>query len=268
MNIDNNIQSQWYKGNTPHFQKPSDITIGHGRNIHRCKHCGNLPASIKVAPLKYCIDSTGFEPEMGLCKDSNSNKFERLLKRHIRRFNNVAGSRFTFPDGTNKEIYRSAYLSESPLAIKELAQDRGVKVIINIHNNSKISTKEWIKKEEGIFRKYGGKKYIHIPDFNYKYLNIKEKEAVFEKIRKIVQLVLNSEGNVLVHCGGGEHRSGVIYAILHRCFHDISLETIIQEYKCHCAWENDHMIGGYHHQNVELIKDFPIESITGTPKSR
>lgn len=222
----------------------------------RCDLClPNFPPEIQVDPLKHCVEHNAFVP-FDKTKD-----YIECLKNHISKYHNVAGSLFTFPDGSKKEIYRSAYLFNSPRALQELVQERGVTTLINFHNTNRFDQTPWIEIEKNLFLTFGGINYIYIPDFNYKFNNEAEKQAVFDKITFILNLIQQAPGNVLFHCMGGEHRSGIIYGILHRIYHPVPIEAIIQEYKCHVAWQSEEQPGGFNPKNVELIKDYPIERI-------
>ena len=66
-----------------------------------------------------------------------------------------------------------------------------------------------------------------------------------------------SEGNVLIHCMGGEHNTGVIFAILRKLYQQVDLDVIIQEYKCHCGWVSDDTLNGVYQVNIDIIKEFP-----------
>lgn len=231
----------------------------------RCEIClRNIPEEIQVPPLLHCTEYTHYEPQLGLLKTDNPKLFETELKEHVKKYNNAAGMIVSFPDGTRKSVYRSGYLGENPEAIQELVKERHVETMINIHNTDKFDSGPWIEKEKALFYSYGGKEYIYISDFNYNFANAEQKDKVMQKIASIIKLIQQSEGNVLFHCMGGEHRSGIIYGVLHKCYHKIAMESIIQEYKCHAAWQSEEQPGGYNPNNEELIRDFPVEYLNHT----
>lgn len=224
----------------------------------RCEIClNNIPEEIQVPALNHCTEYTRFDPILSSFKGNNED-YQIILRSHLMKYNNVAGSKFVFPDGTTKEIYRSGYLGDCPEAMKELVQERKIETLINFHHTTKFDPTIWVETEKALFKACGGKNYIYITDFDYNFKNESEKRQVMKKITSIITLIRECEGNVLFHCMGGEHRSGIIYGILHKLYHSMTLEAIIHEYKCHTAWVSDELPGGYHLNNVELIEDYVI----------
>lgn len=222
-------------------------------NACRCEKCSqNIPLKIQVPPLTKCNEHTIFE-----MKEKEDPDFEQHLQQHIKKYQNVGGSVFTFPDGSTKVIYRSSFLCETPDALQELIQERHVETVINLYNTHLFDINPWVEKEKALCESFGCKNYINITDFNYNFNNDEEKQKVMEKITEILSIIRSSQGNVLIHCMGGEHRSGIIFGVLRKCYHPVSMEAIIQEYKCHTGGTNEELQCGYNAKNVELIMDYP-----------
>lgn len=138
----------------------------------RCEKCiKNIPENIQVLPLEKCTEYTRYESELGPAKEDGK-LFEKILKKRVARFNNVAGTIIIFPDGVKKEVYRSAFLSESPKSLEELVKKRKIKTIINVYNTDKFDITPWFEKEKRLFDSYGGSTYIHIRDFKYRYTSL------------------------------------------------------------------------------------------------
>ena len=79
-------------------------------------------------------------------------------------------------------------------------------------------------------------------------------------------------GHVLVHCGGGMHRTGMVVGVLERCWNGAPRETWEAAYKRHVAWESDAAPGGFEPANLAFIADFDCALLTKNretvPKNR
>jgi hypothetical protein len=64
------------------------------------------------------------------------------------------------------------------------------------------------------------------------------------------------EGNILIHCGGGMHRTGMVFGILRRCINKDSKETIEAEYRTHTDFISDSEPCGFEPLNLQFIQDF------------
>lgn len=65
-------------------------------------------------------------------------------------------------------------------------------------------------------------------------------------------------GGILLHCAGGMHRTGIIYALIRRHVNDDPIEDIIDDYKRHVDWKSDDQPGGFEALNVRFIKEFDV----------
>ena len=64
------------------------------------------------------------------------------------------------------------------------------------------------------------------------------------------------QGNILVHCGGGMHRTGMVVGVVQRCLAGASPEAIEAEYKYHVDYQSDATPNGYEAQNLRFVQDF------------
>jgi len=64
------------------------------------------------------------------------------------------------------------------------------------------------------------------------------------------------EGNVLLHCGGGMHRTGMLYGVLQRCLNKTPTDEIERGYKAHVAYSSEQEPGGYEPLNLRFIEEF------------
>jgi len=69
-------------------------------------------------------------------------------------------------------------------------------------------------------------------------------------------------GNIYFHCGGGMHRSGMVFALLRRCLNQDPMPLIEQEYKHHVGWISDAEPGGFESLNLRLVRDFDCSLLT------
>jgi hypothetical protein len=69
-------------------------------------------------------------------------------------------------------------------------------------------------------------------------------------------------GNIYFHCGGGMHRSGMVFGLLRRCINGDPLDAIEAEYKRHTGWSSPSSPGGYEALNMQLIREFDCSLLT------
>ncbi|MBF0301075.1 MAG: tyrosine-protein phosphatase [Oligoflexia bacterium] len=179
---------------------------------------------------------------------------EQVLKQ-----NNMGASIVKFASG-NKTVYRSSFLSGSESCISDLVKDGGVKTIVNLYGGEIENQNALAIKERGLLQKSGGDLYVNILNYDYKFSK-NPKETIFKKIKIIIKQIEMSEGNVLIHCYGGVHRTGIVYGVIQKCINKLPIETVIQEYKCHTAYENSEKVGGYESENEVVIREFPCDGL-------
>ncbi|MFK7974345.1 MAG: hypothetical protein AB8B66_05745 [Rickettsiaceae bacterium] len=176
--------------------------------------------------------------------------------------NNVDGSRFDFPNGP-KDVYRSAVLHSSIPCLKELVQNRGVRHIVHFEipflGDNKFKGELWQDTEKRYFEQLaenlGDITYTNITEYDYKNESPGTiVKRVAEIIRKIQAL---DDGAILIHCLGGEHKTGIVYGVMQKCINNVPISIIESEYKCHTAWRSDSKPGGYKRENIDVIRNFP-----------
>lgn len=65
-------------------------------------------------------------------------------------------------------------------------------------------------------------------------------------------------GNILVHCCGGMHRTGMIVGIIRRYVNDDPIESVLDDYRRHVDWKSAEHPGGAEELNMKFIKDFDL----------
>lgn len=86
-------------------------------------------------------------------------------------------------------------------------------------------------------------------------------QVVMQAVAAIVQEVLHPggqppAGNVLVHCGGGMHRTGMVVGIIERCVNHADPAVVETGYKRHVGWRSERDPGGFEPANLAFIQAF------------
>lgn len=63
-------------------------------------------------------------------------------------------------------------------------------------------------------------------------------------------------GNLYVHCGGGMHRSGMLFGAIQRCVNQEPMNRIEAQYKRHTGYRSEKQPGGYEPLNLRFIREF------------
>jgi hypothetical protein len=67
------------------------------------------------------------------------------------------------------------------------------------------------------------------------------------------------KGNLYIHCGGGMHRSGMLFGVVRRCINGDPMDRIEAEYRRHSGYVSEKNPGGYEALNVRFIREFDCE---------
>jgi hypothetical protein len=170
--------------------------------------------------------------------------------------NNIGGEVFNFQSG-KKVVYRSSILNGNPTCMKELTQDKNVATVIYLYNGPYVDEKEIPYQEKEIFTKYGGEFYINALDFEDTGNEAEITSSRNHKISDIIKYIAVSPKNVLIHCLGGMHRTGLIYGILQKCINHEPEEKIIEVYKKHVGYKSKDDAGTFYQEDIDTIKAFP-----------
>lgn len=180
--------------------------------------------------------------------------FQRELTEFVTRYNNLGGARFRLPTG-EKVIYRSSILTRNPACLSHLVQNASVASVVNLYSGNLIRERELAFDEETLFERFGGRSYVHILGFSDLPKPDQDLSAIHRDLAGILRMVGVLPGNVLIHCVGGIHRTGLVFGALQKCFGGESLDRIIADYTRHAGG----VVAGnpeYRSANVEIIRDF------------
>ena len=87
-----------------------------------------------------------------------------------------------------------------------------------------------------------------------------KRNAMILCARQIVEILRScANGNVLVHCAGGMHRTGMLVGIIRRYINKDPIELVVEDYKRHVAFESSERPGGYEESNVRFIRNFDLD---------
>ena len=90
----------------------------------------------------------------------------------------------------------------------------------------------------------------------------KDRSEAKRSVKKLIkeQILLPGgkppRGNILIHCGGGMHRTGMIIGILQRVINGTSMEEIAKSYSYHTGYRGKDKIGGFERGNLDFIAEF------------
>lgn len=73
-------------------------------------------------------------------------------------------------------------------------------------------------------------------------------------------------GNVMVHCGGGMHRTGMVVGVIERCLNGTSAGRVADAYRRHVAWRSAADPGGFEQENLDFIAGFDCGLLSGIGK--
>lgn len=68
-------------------------------------------------------------------------------------------------------------------------------------------------------------------------------------------------GNLLVHCGGGMHRTGMVVGVIERCINRADPAIVAAHYKRHVAYRDQQDPGGFEQRNLDFIEHFDCSLI-------
>ena len=246
-----------------------------------------------------CNDKVHWGYDLGKLRKTNFPEFERLVVYNVAETSNMGASRFHFPSGI-KTVYRSSFLSGKVFkgavpykkiekgdypegkvvggarqCLQHLVEKENIRQIVNLYDGSfktKYALSFW---EKNLFLKTTLDKngrfghYTQIKDFDYD-LEERGAERIYKDVINIIAQIASVPGNALIHCYGGMHRTGVVFGVMQKCLNGpknksenkkFVTEVIHNEYKCHTAYQNEEKKGGYHIENMTVIRNFPCERL-------
>ncbi len=172
-------------------------------------------------------------------------------------------------------LYRSGVFvdaGELNSCLSDLINKGGLKHVVNLYTGD-FPLHDFIQAEETQILKSGGSHYNamkHVDPQKPSWRELVGDEAHYEENRaeaqrQVAQLIKETllqpggeapKGNLLVHCGGGMHRSGMLVGIIQKCINAEPMEEIEADYKYHTQYLSKARPNGYEEINVRFIKEF------------
>lgn len=194
---------------------------------------------------------------------------------------------WSYTDAQGKEhpllVFRSGVTTDAKAAgscLRSLLGAGGVKHIVNLYGGH-FPLHEFIRAEKEVARELGATHFDLATTGTHWRKLIKRPESYQRNREKVMQTVATlirdkilrpggrvPRGNVYFHCGGGMHRSGMIFGILRRCINGDDMKLIEEEYKRHTAYQNEKRPGGYEALNVRFIREFDCSLLEGSRAPR
>jgi hypothetical protein len=229
-----------------------------GSSSFRC----DLPKpALRVPSVEGCSDRVVWNEQLDSIRKTDPAKFESMVAEQVTRDTNFGATRIPLGKGRFKEIYRSSFTHKSPGCLEKLVKDRKVTSIINLYSGEIENNVQMTREESSLFQKFGGKQYLRVLNYDYRMPDTEAQETIYQKVREAISLVKQAPDNVLMHCYGGQHRTGIVFAVIQKCLNRVPIEEVIREYRCHTAWESAEKPGGAKPENEKAIREFPCSSL-------
>lgn len=181
-----------------------------------------------------------------------------------------------FRSGVTTDVTRPASCLRSLLTAGQ------VRHVVNLYGGT-FPLHEFIRAERRLCKKLGATHHDSAADERIEWRKLIKTEASYGKNRElamkrvaklITERILRPEGkpprgNIYIHCGGGMHRSGMVFGILRRCVNGADMKTVEREYKRHVAYRSPAQPGGYEALNVRFIREFDCKLLApALPRER
>ena len=170
-------------------------------------------------------------------------------------------------------IFRSAYTAypeRDGSCFGSLLENANVKHVVNIYGDDFIYVQD-LDQAESHAAESAGATYALTDKMDYgpwrhtiaeyPLPSAERTRAMKDVARLINEQILHPggdppRGNILIHCGGGMHRTGMIIGILQKVINGMPMEAIAAEYRYHVSYQNEDDPGGFEQGNLDFIRDF------------
>jgi hypothetical protein len=152
---------------------------------------------------------------------------------------------------------------------RSLLESGQVRHVINLYDGE-ISVEDLVAGEQAAAESVGAT-YVRTAEMDYGHWretlrthmepSAERADAMKSLARLIRDQVLNPggsppRGNILVHCGGGMHRTGMVMGILQKAVNDDPMDVIEASYRYHVDYQGPDHPGGLEAHNLDVIRDF------------
>jgi hypothetical protein len=168
-----------------------------------------------------------------------------------------------FRSGVTTDVTRKASCLRSLLTAGQ------VRHVVNLYGGT-FPLHEFIRAERKLCKRLGATHHDSAANERIEWRGLIKTPSRYAKNRdkamKRVAVLINQRvlrpggkaprGNIYIHCGGGMHRSGMVFGILRRCINGDDMTRVEHEYKRHVAYRSAKEPGGYEPLNVRFIREF------------
>jgi hypothetical protein len=179
----------------------------------------------------------------------------------------------TMPNGKPLVLFRSGFTAAPDRpgsCVDSLVAQGGVRHVVNLYAGA-MPTEELAAAECKRVQAAGGTCWDARADGSDKANwreDLREGEAASAKreaMQSVARLIREeilqpggkpAQGNVLLHCGGGMHRTGMVVGVIERCLNNAPMAEIEAGYKNHVAWRSPSDPGGFEAENLHFIAEF------------
>lgn len=175
-------------------------------------------------------------------------------------------------------VFRSGLIlgRQGPSAcFDSLIRSAGVRHVLNLYTGT-FPFRDLIEAEQVAAQRLGATYFDAATASSGNWRQLVEEEEDFHKnlpqvMRQLATLIREQvllpggqppRGNIYLHCGGGMHRSGMVFGVLRRCINHDPLPLIEKEYRHHTGWISDKSPGGFEPLNLQLIRQFDCSLLT------
>jgi hypothetical protein len=181
--------------------------------------------------------------------------FQQRLAALVTTNNNIGGMVVRFPL-QEKVVYRGSILSGNPTCLTQLRQAGKVETIVNLYSGNLVDEDRLAAEEQATFARLKGHSYVHILHFLDRLAPGETMAEMERRIASIIRLIEVTAGNVLIHCVGGWHRTGLIYGVMQKCINETPMPLVIEEYKRHTGWQSAQQPVFFRAGDVDLLQRF------------
>jgi hypothetical protein len=225
--------------------------------------CSNrAPERVRVPKIRECDDTVYWDYSVAASRDTDPVLFEKTIVAELTEHQNMGGARFRFPSGVEKTVYRGSFLTANLACLEGLVKERNVRSVVDLYRGELQSHLVLAEQEELSFESFGGRSYLQILNYTYRLKN-QTKEALFQSVAEIIRLIEAAPGDVMIHCFGGMHRTGVVFGTMQKCLNRVPIDQVLDEYRCHTDWKSADRPGGASQDNETALREFPCELLSG-----
>ena len=222
------------------------------------------------------LPAAGGEARTALEKEVRQLVFWRLIRVVLLGGNHnnlgaVAVRGLTTDAGKPVLLYRSG-ITPTPAApgacFRSLVEEGGVRHAVNLYAGA-IPTKDLDDAERATVEGAGGSYFlgrtVDPGAASWRSAMRKDPGKIRESMQTVARIIndhvlrpggAKPKGNVLVHCGGGMHRTGMVVGVLQRCINGVGPDVIERQYKQHTAYRGPDETGGFEQENLDFVREF------------